>query len=209
MPMTWPSPFFEKNFFRPKIPEICRKSPFLQILFGLFPYISLFFHLKTSLITMPTIKHGSFVNLTDFCSRNFLKIAGTADLRRKNGISWISRAILYIFHEILHTVAKWQCLECDGAWFSKNIFFRPKMPEIYAGKTGFLAFSRDFIISFQKCIIAIVKIWPSPIFKKNFFPAENTGNMPKIAVFVDFHRTFSLSFVVFSLKNITNNTAHH
>ena len=27
------------------------------------------------------------------------------------------------FHEILHTDAKWQCLKCDGALFSENIFF--------------------------------------------------------------------------------------
>ena len=45
----------------------------------------------------PTIKHGSIVNKTDFCSRNSLKIAGTADIRRKNSISWISQAVLYIF----------------------------------------------------------------------------------------------------------------
>ena len=94
---TWPSSIFEKNFFRPKMLEICRKSPFLQIFLRLFPYISLFFHTKTLLIAMPTIKHGSIVNKTDFCSRNFLKIAGTADFRRKNGISWISRAVLNIF----------------------------------------------------------------------------------------------------------------
>ena len=64
-------------FFRPKIPEICRTSPFLQIFIGLFPYVSLFFPIKTSLITMPTIKHDSIVNKTDFCSRNFLKLAET------------------------------------------------------------------------------------------------------------------------------------
>ena len=99
----WQSPkcdgarFSEKIFFRPKMPELCRKSPFLQILFGLFPYISLFFHTKTLFITMPTINHSLIVNKTDFCSRNFLKIAGTADFHRKNGISWISRAVLYIF----------------------------------------------------------------------------------------------------------------
>ena len=66
----------------------------------------------------------------------------------------------------------------------------------YAGKTGSLAFSRDFIISFfqffaQRYVLAMLITWPSPIFEKNFFPAENAGNMPEIAVFVDFHRTFS------------------
>ena len=64
-----------------------RKQPFLQIFIVLFPYISLFFHTKTLFTTMPTINHILIVNKTDFCSRNFLKIAGIADFRRKNGIS--------------------------------------------------------------------------------------------------------------------------
>ena len=29
------------------------------------------------------------------------------------------------------------------------------------------------------------------IFDKNSYPAENAGNLPEIAVFADFHRTFS------------------
>ena len=92
---------------------------------------------------MPTIKHGSIDNKTDFWSRNFLKIAGTADFRRKNGISWISRAVLYIFHETLHTDAKLQYLKCDRARFSKkNIIFRPKSPEICRKNRFFGIFSR-------------------------------------------------------------------
>ena len=63
--------------------SICRNSTFLQIFIGLFPYISLFFHSKKIWIIMPTIKHGSIVNKTYFWSRNFPKIAGTADFRRK------------------------------------------------------------------------------------------------------------------------------
>ena len=47
--------------------------------------------------------------------------------------------------------------------------------------------------------------WLSQIFQENLFPAENAGNMPEIAVFANFVRTFSLYFVVFSLKNINNN----
>ena len=79
----------------------------------------------------------------------------------------------------------------------------------YAGKTGFLAFSRDFIISFfwffaQRCVLIMPKMWPSPIFEKKFFPAENVGNMPEIADFADFHLTFSLHFVVFFTKNIND-----
>ena len=69
-----------------------------------------------------------------------------------------------------------------------------------------LVFS-DFL--HNRCVLIMAKIWPSPIYYKNFFPAENARNIPEIAVFADFVRTFSLNFVVFSLKNITNNNAHH
>ena len=48
----------------------------------------------------------------------------------------------------------------------------------------------------------MLKTWPSPIFVKKFFPALNAANMPEIAVFADFYRTFSFYFVVFSQKNI-------
>ena len=111
MPKIWPSLIFEKHFFRPKMPEICRKSPFLQIFIGLLSYISLFFYTKTLLITILTIISGSIVNETDFWSQNFLKIAGTADFRRKNGISWISPAVLYIF--------SWSFAQCCKMAISK------------------------------------------------------------------------------------------
>ena len=105
---TWPSPIFGKKFFRLKMPEICRISPFLQIFTGLFPYISLFFRTKTLLISMPTIlKHISFVNKTDFCSWNFLKVAGTADFRRKTLFLEFLELNFIFFHEIWHTDAKW------------------------------------------------------------------------------------------------------
>ena len=97
MPKIWLNWIFEKNFFWPKMPEIYRISPFLLIFIWLFPYISLFFHTKTLFITTPTIKHHAFVYKTDFCTRNFLKIAGTADFYRKNCISWFSRAVVDIF----------------------------------------------------------------------------------------------------------------
>ena len=137
------------------MPEICRKSPFLQIFIGLFPYISLFFHAKTLVITMPTINHGLIVNKTDFWSRNFLKIAGTADFRRKNGISWISRAVLNIFS---WNLAHW-------------------------------------------CKMAMSKMWPSPIFKKHIFPAENAGNMPEKPVFWHFLEISSLVYSNFLHKD--------
>ena len=206
MPKIWPSQIFEEFFFRPEMPEICRKSPFLQIFIGLFPYILLFFRKETLFITLPTIKYGSNVTKTDFCSRNSLKVAGTADFRRKNGISWISRAVLNIFS---WNLAHWCKMIISKMWrrpiFEKHIFQvenAGNMPD-----TGLLAFFRYFIICFfwffaQRRVLAMPKTWPSPIFKKKFFPAENAGNMPEIAVFADFHWTFSLYFVVFSLKNI-------
>ena len=62
-----------------------------------------------------------------------------------------------------------------------------------------IAFSyvRSFAYSFARSFVrSFVLSWPSPIFEKIFFPAENTGNMPEIAVFGDFHGTFSLYFAV-------------
>ena len=68
MPKMLRSPIFEKNLFPAEnagnMPET---AFFLQILFGLFLFISLNFHLKTLLIAMLTIKHGSIVIKTDFC----------------------------------------------------------------------------------------------------------------------------------------------
>ena len=75
----------------------------------------------------------------------------------------------------------------------------------YAGKTGFLAFSQAFFISFirffaQRYILAMPKTWLSLIFEKNFFPAENPENMLEIAVFANFHCTFSIFLVFFHIK---------
>ena len=88
----------------------------------------------------------------------------------------------------MHTDVKWQYLKYERDRFSKKKF--------YTGKTGFLAFSRDFIICFssfflQRRVLAILKIWLSSIFEKIFFLAENAGNMPEIAVSANFLWTFS------------------
>ena len=74
--------------------------------------------------------------------------------------------------------------------------FRWNTPEICQKNWVFGVFSR-FIIRFswtfaQRCILAIPKIWPSPIFEKKIFSVENDGNMPEIASFADFHLIFSL-----------------
>ena len=55
----------------------------------------------------------------------------------------------------------------------------------------------------------MAKIWPSPIFKKNFFPAENAGNMPEIAVFAHFHWTFSVYFLFFFTVDIVNSNSQY
>ena len=124
MSKTWPRAIFQKNSFPAEnagnMPEIAVFADFHRT----FSYnISLFFHRKTLLTTMPTIKHGSIVNKTDFCNRNYLKIAGTADFRRKNGISWISRAVRYIFS---WNFAHWCKMAMSKMWqsliFEKHIF---------------------------------------------------------------------------------------
>ena len=59
-------PDFGEKFFLAKnarnMPEIAVFADFVWV----FPHISLFFHTKTLLITMPTIKHDSIVNKSDF-----------------------------------------------------------------------------------------------------------------------------------------------
>ena len=47
----------------------------------------------------------------------------------------------------------------------------------------------------QRCILAMLILWPSPIFDKNLFPAKNAENMLEIAVPADFIWTFSTYFV--------------
>ena len=39
-------------------------------------------------------------------------------------------------------------------------------------------------------------------FREKFFPAENAGNIPEIAVFAHFPQTFTLHFVVFHTKTL-------
>ena len=140
---TWPKPVFEKNSYPAENAGNCRFCRFSSDFFLMF---LCFFHRKTLLITMPTIKHESIVNKTDFCCRNSLKIAGTADFRRKTVFFEFLELYFIFFHEILHTDAKCQYLKYDWARFSKMYFYGRKCRK-YA---GFLAFSRYFIISFLR-----------------------------------------------------------
>ena len=81
--------------------------------------------------------------------------------------------------------------------FKNNI-----LPAENAGKTGFLAFSRDFIISFfwffaQRCILTMLKTWLSPIFKKIFFRPKMTEicrKSPFLQIFMDFFHIFLCFF---------------
>ena len=115
---TWPSQIFEKIFFRPKIPEICQKSPFSQVFIGLFP----------------TIKHGDW--LKPELSKNC----------RKNGCSWISRAVLYIFS---WTFAHW-CKMTILEIFSKNC----RNSHLFYRKTDFLQLLESYSI-FHSWIFAL------------------------------------------------------
>ena len=48
--------------------------------------------------------------------------------------------------------------------------------------------------------------WPSPIFDKNFFPAENAGNIPEKPVFLHFLEISSIVFflIFYSKMQIRN-----
>ena len=174
-----PSPILEKNFFPAgNMPEIAVFADFRRT----FSYLSLFFHAKTLLITMPTIKHGSIVNKTDFWSRNFLKIAGTADFRRKNGISWISRVVLYIF--------SWNFTHRCKMAMSKMFFwhFLEILPLVFS----------DFFA--QRWILGLLKTWSSPIFEKIFFFGRKCRKYAGNRRFCRFSSDFFLIFRCFFLK---------
>ena len=88
----------------------------------------------------------------------------------------------------------------------RKTFFSGRKCRKYAGKTVFLAISRDFIISFfqffaQRCILAMLITWASPIFDKKFFPAENAGKIPEKPVFGHFLKILPLVFSDFLLKD--------
>ena len=111
------------------------------------------------------------------------------------------------FHEILHTDAKWQYLKCDGAWFSKKC-------RKYAGKTDFLAFSRDIIISFirffaQRCVLAMLITWPSPIFEKIFFSGRKCRKYAGNRRFCRFSLDFFLIFRCFFTQTLSTTNVHH
>ena len=83
----------------------------------------------------------------------------------------------------------------------------------YAGKTVPLLFSRDFIISFfrffaQRCVLTMLKIWPSPIFKKKIW-----GNSDFFHIFLCFftqrHDWFIIVPVIKAESIVNNNLFLH
>ena len=68
---------------------------------------------------MPTIKHGSTVNKTDFWSQ---MNSPEQPIFARKFLEFLELYFIF-FHEILHTDAKWPYLKCDGARFLKNILF--------------------------------------------------------------------------------------
>ena len=139
------SNFWEKIFSNRKCRKYVGNSRFCRFSSDYFLIFRCFFHTKTLLLTVPTIKHGSIVYKTDFCSRNFLKVAGTADFRRKNGISWISRAELYIFSWNFAHRCKMAMSKMRGSPIFENIFSGWKCRK-YAGNRRFCRFSSDFFL---------------------------------------------------------------
>ena len=147
---------------------------------------------------MPIIKHDLIVNKTDFCCRNFLKIAGTADFRRKNGISWISRAVLYIFSWNFAHLCKMAIPKMWRSPIFEKHFFPAENAGNMPGKPVFWHFFEILLVFFwffaQRCVLIMPKIWPSPIFEKNFFPAENFGNRRFCRFSFDFFFIFRCFF---------------
>ena len=58
-----------------------------------------------------------------------------------------------VFSDFWHKDAKWQCPKCDGAWFSKKKFFRPKLPEVAVFADFVWFFSSYFAVFSHKNII--------------------------------------------------------
>ena len=89
-------------------------------------------------------------------------------------------------------------------WRSR-IFEKHFSPAENAGKTGFLAFFQDFIISFfwffaQRRVLAMAKTWSSPIFEKKFFSGRKCWKYAGKTGFWHFFEISSLVLSDFLLK---------
>ena len=134
--------------------------------------------------------HGSFVNKTDFCSRIFLKVAGTADFHRKKGISWNSLAELYIFSWNLAHRCK---LVISKIWrspiFEKHIF-PAKIPVNMPEKTVFGNFSGFhhlfFLVLCAKMRIINAQNMTESDFRENFFYGRKWRKYPRYLYLLSF-----------------------
>ena len=144
--------------FKVEYPLIAQK---ISMLFSFFSNLgeSMNFFAHTVLLTISVYEKGPkdakflselvifFWGVKDWWVMNFLlRRRNFFALRKRNDRS--ASPFTLIFHEILHTDVKWQYLNYEGDRFSKKIFWTENAGK-YAGKTGFLAFSRDFIICFS------------------------------------------------------------
>ena len=89
-------------------------------------------------------------------------------------------------HEVLDTDVKWQHLKYEGDRFSKNLFFRPKMPEI-CRKNRFFGFLSRFHHLFFLIFCTKTRISNAQNMAESNF-RENAGNILEIAV--SFVRSF-------------------
>ena len=145
MPKIWLSPIFDKNFFPV---ENAGNMPEVAVFVDLHrTNILLLFHTKTLFITMRTIKRGSIVSKTDFCSWNSLKVTETADFCRKSSISWISWAVIYICS---WNFAHW----CKCQYRQSPIFNQCTFPDVNAGNIPEkLVFSRHLLMIYHQFLL--------------------------------------------------------
>ena len=179
---TWLSPIFGENFFPAENAGNCHFTDFHRT-FSL--YFVVFSHKNIN--NNAHHMHGSFVNKTDFCSRNFLKVAGTADFCRKNGNSWISRAELYIFS---WNLAHWSKMVISKIWQSpifEKYIFRPKFPEICRKNRIFGIFLRFYhlfyLVLCAKMRIKNAQNMTESDFRENFFLRPKMAEISQISIF--------------------------
>ena len=108
-----------------------------------------------------------------------------------------------VFSDFWHKGGKWQCSKSGTEPDFPNKFSSGWRYRKYAGKTGFWAFSRDFIISFfsffaQRCVLGMPKTWRSHVI---FFPLKMLELCRKSPLFQFFHLTFFLIILVLFLSD--------
>ena len=182
-PQNVTEPDFRKKFFSGrKCRKYAGKTGFLA--FSRDFLISFFyFFAQKYVLAMPIIKHDLKLSIKlIFESGTFEKSPEKPIFAGKTVFFEFFELYFIFFHEILHTDAKWQYLKCDGAQFSKNNFSGWKCRKC-SGKTGFLAFSRDFLISF---FWYIEQKSYGPAVEKDFFYGRKCRKSPFLQIFIGF-----------------------